>query len=235
MLKANWANYLTPQIPATNHTILSPISQTAGIWNTTLTSDSAWLEQIVENIITTLVANSMSRLSYNTSLLWNLKGPIDPNDEWSGGEWAWEILPKNKKMGPGGNAFDISAAAKKHATQFNAQVTVNGYAYSSSGTIQVVMMIVLGVYIVVFLTHLLFINLKGVSSSSWGSAAEMTALAMNSHYAAELENTGAGISTTKVFGTNVTIREREERLQFVFHSSALKARGYNIKENVTYA
>lgn len=234
MLTAGWAKYLTPQIPGTNHTILSPIASTAGIWNSTMLSQSDYAELIVENIITTLVANSLSRASYNVSMLLDLKGPNDPNSQWSGGAWVWEILPKHLRMGPGGIAFDISPADQNRSTQLTMMAAVNGYAYGPSGAAQIAQMLVFGVYIVLVICHLFYINLTGVSSGSWGSAAEMTALAMNSRYAKELQNTGAGISTVDIFKEKVKVQERDKRLQIVFRSNSQQGDIHPLEENKAY-
>jgi hypothetical protein len=130
------AQYLSPTILGSNITILSQVASTAGLWNSTMPSAPYYSEIIIENIIAPLVANGISRASYNTSLLMSLNGATDPHDLWLGGEWMADILPKGGKMGPGGNAFNISTTEKSRSTMFKMVATVNGYAYSSDGLSQ---------------------------------------------------------------------------------------------------
>lgn len=235
MIEAEWAKYLSPTIPGTNYSILSTIASTAGIWNTSLPSKGYYYEIIVENIIATLVANGIGRASYNTTMLMNLKGVTNPNDLWEGGDWISEILPKGGKMGPGGNAFDISAAEQNRSTMLQMVATVNGYAYSSQGIIQKVEMLVLGFYILLALCHVCYSVYTGLSSSTWGSAPEVTTLAMNSSYTQELQNTGAGIQTVEVFKNRVKVEEKEERLQMTFNSNERSSDGCRVEENVSYS
>jgi hypothetical protein len=223
-IAAEWAKYLTPTIPGTNASIVSTMASTAGIWNTTLPSEGDYWEIIVENIIAPLVANGIARASYNTSMIMNLNGAVDPNDLWQGGDWISDILPKNGRMGGAGNAFNISTADQSKATKFEMTASVDGYAYSGAGITQKAQMVVLGIYVLLALFHVIYSVRTGISSSSWGSGPEFTALAMNSEPASELKNTGAGIQTVEVFKSKVKVKARGDELQMMFDSNIKRSR-----------
>ena len=208
-LTADWARYLTPKLSGSNNTILTPITSQAGIFNSPIPSGPWYYEIIVENIITTLVANGIGRASYSYGLVSTLKDEIDPDDLWYGGNWAHEIIPKGGKMGRGGNAFNVSSAVARSSTEFRMEALVNGYAYSSTGVVQKAQLAIFAIYVATVLAHILWSLLTGLSSGSWGSAAEITALAWNSSPSESMANTGAGIDTTKVFKNNVKVLQME--------------------------
>ena len=217
-ISAEWAKYLSPTISGTNTSIVSTMASAAGIWNTTLQSQSYYFEIIVENIIAPLVANGIARASYNTSMIMNLNGATNPNNLWQGGDWVADILPKHGRIGGAGNAFNVSIADQSHATELEMTATVNGYAYSGAGKTQKAQMIVLCVYVLLALCHVYYSLRTGISSSSWGSGSEVTALAMNSKPVWQLKNTGAGISTVGVFKHKVKVENIHDDVQMTFHS-----------------
>ncbi|PWY93398.1 hypothetical protein BO94DRAFT_532333 [Aspergillus sclerotioniger CBS 115572] len=214
-LTADWARYLTPVIPGTNETILSPITSMAGIFNSPIPSASYYHDIIVENILATLVTNGIGRSAYNHSIIMDLKGAVDPNDLWRGGDWIYDIIPKDGKMGKGRNAFNISAALRNRSTDLVMTAYVNGYAYSAAGITSVLEMIVLAVYIAVAIAHVCYSVYSGLSSSSWGSAPEIAVLAWNSVPTERMANTGAGISTVDIYKNNIRVMHRGNKLEIV--------------------
>ena len=160
----------------------------------------------MKQILTTLIANAMSRLNYNYS--------------WAGSlteHYLRQLLPKNGRIDVGGNAFDISADEQAQATKFQMDVTVTGYAYSSQGSTQKAAVVVLMLYSIIVITYMfvLFCSLTTISPM-WGKPSEIAALGLNSDKPRELQNTGAGISTMSVFENKVSITAREGDLQMVF-------------------
>lgn len=212
---AEWASYLTPQIPGKNDTILSLIARRAGIYNSTTPLASFYFEIMVENILSTLLTNGIGRSSYNYSMVSTLKGNSDQTDIWGGGSWIYEIISKGGKIGPGGNAFDVPASLESQLTKFDMEALVNGYAYSPSGITTMLEMLVLGLYIFIVVVHVGYSIYSGVSSGSWGSAPEIAALAWNSAPTETMANTGAGIASVDVFKNNVRVMQENRRLKFV--------------------
>lgn len=210
-LTADWARYLTPKLSDSNNTILTPITSQAGIFNSSTPSGPWYYEIIVENIITTLLANGIGRASYPYGLVSTLKDEIDPDELWYGGNWAHEIIPKGGKMGRGGNAFNISSAVARNSTEFRMEALVNGYAYSPTGVVQKAQLVIFAIYVAMVLAHISWSLITGLSSGSWGSAAEITALAWNSPPSESMANTGAGIDSTDVFKNNVKVLQMETR------------------------
>lgn len=208
-LTADWARYLTPQLSSSNHSILTPIASRAGIFKGPIPSGPWYFEIIVENIITTLVANGIGRASYPYGLVSTLKDDIDPNDLWYGGNWAHDIIPKGGKMGRGGNAFNVSSFVRRRSAEFRMEALVNGYAYSPTGIVQKAQLVVFVVYVCMVLPHILWSLFTGLSSGGWGSAAEIAALAWNSSPSNTMRNTGAGIDTVNVFKARVRVLQRD--------------------------
>lgn len=89
------------------------------------------------------------------------------------------------------------------------EALVNGYAYSPAGIVQKAQLVVFAIYVCMVLTHMLWSLFTGLSSGSWGSAAEIAALAWNSSTSESMANTGAGIDTTDVFKNRVQVLQRE--------------------------
>ncbi|GKZ89920.1 hypothetical protein AnigIFM63604_007279 [Aspergillus niger] len=214
-LTADWATYLTPDIPGTNETILSPITSMAGIFNSSTPSASYYYDIIVENILATLITNGIGRSAYNHSIIMDLKGANNPNDLWDGGDWIYDIIPQGGNMGTGRNAFNVSAAVRNRSTQLVMAAYVNGYAYSADGITSVLEMVVLAIYIAVAIAHVCYSIYSGLSSSSWGSAPEIAALAWNSAPTEKMAHTGAGISTIDVYKHNVRVMQRDNKLEIV--------------------
>jgi hypothetical protein len=221
-LTAAWARYLTPTIPGQNTTIFSLMASTAGMWNTTL-SASYNHPFIVETILATMTVNGLARMSYNSGIVGSLKGNPGP---WEIGTWAAHMIPKGS-LGSGGSIYDVTTDQQKTATMFTMQATVNGYAYASKGAVQRAAMGVLLFYSLMALAHIVYSCMTGWSSTSWASVPEIAALAMNSQRTEKLKNTGAGISTARVYEERVWIRARDDRLEFVFRDTGAGTGGQN--------
>ncbi|KAL4894452.1 hypothetical protein BDV59DRAFT_175499 [Aspergillus ambiguus] len=220
---AAWAAYLTPKLPDTNDTILSTITSIAGIFNSSAPSASYYYEVIVENIIATLVANGIGRSSYEYGIVMDLKDDIGPSGVWGGGEWTYEIIPRGGRMGHGGNAFDPSPSTQNRSTEMVMTAYVNGYAYSPSGVMTKLEMIVLAAYATVVITHAIYSIYSGLSSGSWGSAPEIAALAWNSTPSDKMKNTGAGISTVSVFKNNIRVIQKGDKLEILVQDNNERA------------
>jgi hypothetical protein len=234
-LSADWAKYMNPVISTSNDTedtVFSTLAATAGIWTSNPTTNPEWFPIIVENILATLSANAIGRANFNRTMVGTLIGLDDPSDPWSLGKWVTQILPRNGRLGYGGNAFNISQDDEVKATRFEMQVQILGYAYSAKGKTQIAAMIALSLYVLLVLFHVGYSATTGWYSNSWGSPSELTALAMNSAYTSKLENTGGGIQSIEVFKERVWVRLRDKRAQMVFEDTFSSAK---LQKGVAYA
>lgn len=80
-----------------------------------------------------------------------------------------------------------------------------GYGYGTNGLAVRVSLAILIIYCAVAIAHIIYSITTGISSTAWDSASEVVALSMNSRPATELQNTCAGIQTTRVFEHKVRI------------------------------
>ena len=78
---------------------------------------SANIPYAVESILSLMILNGMSRMPYHTVMAGTLKGMNTPGEEWSGGAWTKEILPKGT-LGVGGQAYTITPEAETLASKF---------------------------------------------------------------------------------------------------------------------
>jgi hypothetical protein len=234
-LSANWARYLDPVISTsnqTNDTVFSTLAATAGLWTSKPSTNSEWFPIIVENILAMLLANAIGRANFDRTMVGTLAGLDDPSNPWSLGKWVNQILPRNGRLGYGGDAFDIFKDDEAKATRFVLKVQILGYAYSPKGKTQIAAMIALSLYVLLVLFHIGYSATTGWYSSSWGSPSELTALAMNSAYTSKLENTGGGIESIDVFKEKVWVRLKDERAQMVFEDTFCKKK---LQKGVAYA
>ena len=209
-ITADWASLLNPSIPATNTTVFNEMVAAAGMWNSSLPSDSYNYPFIIETILTTLIADGLARGSYNTPMVGTLK---------SGPNWYKNFLPEKVRLSWGGDAFTVTDAERTTATMFTMRATANGYAYSYKGATQKAAIAVLIVYVLLALGHVVYSGRTGWTSTAWDTMPEIAALAMSSSQSSRLQNTGAGIYTMRVYQENVKTRVRDQRVEFVFEDT----------------
>jgi hypothetical protein len=205
---ATWARYLNPVMQDSNSTAFSVMATTSGLWSTT-NLPSSFLkntEPALEQILSALLANGISRSNYNYTWMGNQP------DEKSG-----NILSHSGRIGHGGNIFNISDTEQANSTKFDVVALVNGYAYATEGKAQKAALAVLMVYSLIIIFYMsILLCMKLPTTSSWGRPSEIAALAINSERALELRNTGAGIATVSVFENKISITAKEGDLQMVF-------------------
>jgi hypothetical protein len=120
---------------------------------------------------------------------------------------------------PWSNPSDESnGAANPPGPVLTAQGVIPGYAHGHSGVPVKVALGVLIVYVLFALGFVLYTIITGQSELTWGSIAELTALALNSSPTRAMKNTSAGISQVETFRRTVSVREVEQhhRLELVF-------------------
>jgi hypothetical protein len=205
-INTEWAQYLNPKNPGEpNSTIFSRMAADAGMWNATVMSEAYNFPFIVESILATMVANGLSRTTYDAGLIGNL---ID--------NWITEILPKNPLGYGSGTIYNVAADDIKNATMFTMKATANGYAYSSRGMLQKSAIAVLLFYSAFALSHVGYSLWTGWTATAWDTVPEIVALAMNSTKTQALDNTGAGVETIGVYEEKVRVKVRDDNLEFVF-------------------
>jgi hypothetical protein len=98
------------------------------------------------------------------------------------------------------------------------QGVIPGYAHGHSGVPVKIALGVLIVYVLLALGFVFYTIITGQSELTWGSIAELTALALNSSPTRAMKNTSAGISQVETFRRTVSVREVEQhhRLELVF-------------------
>ncbi|KAK4983231.1 hypothetical protein LTR50_007351 [Elasticomyces elasticus] len=228
---AAWARYLNLTIASQNRTLISKIASITGMWNSDVPAEEDSFGDIIETILATMVANGISRAGYSATLLGTLKGAADSSNYWLGG-WGKEFLPRLWIGGGGGSAFNVDPDEQKSGTMLIMRATVNGYAYSYRGATQIAAMGTLTVYCMFAMLHFGWSSWTGWTSTSWETAPEIAALAMNSKPTNRLRNTGAGIATTAVFKENVRIMAKDGHVVMVFKD---KEGGHStIKPNRAY-
>lgn len=99
---------------------------------------------------------------------------------------------------------------------------VEGYAYNTTDTAPKIAIWILLTYCLFVILHIIYADISGISSTSWDSIAEVTALAVNSTPTTALRNTCAGITELNLFKLPVRVlamRDAEgngEHLELVF-------------------
>ena len=169
---AAWARYLNPTIQGSNASAFSNIASTAGMWNTNLPTAPDNFAVIVEGILTTMVANGLSRASYNASLIKRLKANDGDGNEWYSTGWFQGFFAKD-------SVFDLSPEERASATVFNMTANVIGYAYSYKGKTQKAAIGVLVAYVVFTLLHLWHSLWVDRVSTTGGAQPKFTMAVMN--------------------------------------------------------
>ncbi|KAI9699318.1 MAG: hypothetical protein M1836_002928 [Candelina mexicana] len=126
----------------------------------------------------------------------------------NGAEWGREMMRY-------GDAWTLDPSYSALAVSQNwlkprLEILVVGYAYSSQGIAIKFALAILLLHVLLAFAHTIYSVWTGLSSSSWDSATEITALALNSSPSKALQNTCAGIERVATMGLQVRIMERNE-------------------------
>ncbi|KJX97939.1 hypothetical protein TI39_contig452g00015 [Zymoseptoria brevis] len=176
-----------------------------------------YVEYATEMIIANMIVNGLSLMPYKTASAGVLKGQIDTQNQWSGGAWEDEILPGNE-LGSGGQAVSLTPDEERSSTRFVMKTKANGYAYSYDRMTQKAAIAVLIVYCLLALVHVLYnLFFDPISSGTWDTVSELTAVSLNSDRSTYIENTGAGIHSKHSLKENAQVRVKDDdRLEIVF-------------------
>ena len=155
---------------------------------------------LLENILATYVADGLSRFNSiltfqpGTSIdRWNLIRPAMSDN-------YWYNLPR------GIDAFNMPDEPSS-VLELRTDFTLNGYAYYASGVTDFLAQAVVGLYVLIAATHLIWVTIiTRVSSGSWDTVTELIALCQNSPPSKTLRGTSAGIGRLSTYKKFVRLR-----------------------------
>ncbi|KAH0536772.1 hypothetical protein FGG08_006375 [Glutinoglossum americanum] len=188
-----WAQSLNPVIDDQNTTTFSSIAATAAINS----SSDVTHAPVIEAILAMMFADGLARIGSTASLQGQLKEGGDPNGS-SDGKWVDEFMKF-------GDAYYLPEQAPSNWLKPRLRVSVYGWSYTSRDPTSRFALSILFTHILLAICHLMYSLIWGLSSSSWDSPAEITALALNSKPSAIMQNTCAGITRRETMGTHVRI------------------------------
>jgi hypothetical protein len=215
-----WASYLNPTLIGQDETVFERLAGLAGTWNAP--PETFYPDQFpegnlfipaVESLFAALVTNGLSRLSNSSYIQGTLKRST------SGSLYDYSTLvPQNGQVfGNGGMVWNMSGVDTSNMSRYTMTATAYGYAYSSSSGSALVSATILLLYCTLVLIHIIYAAVSGISSTSWDTTPEITALAIQSRPSLQtLKNTCAGISRGRVFEALVRIVGFENHLEMVF-------------------
>lgn len=193
-ISTTWAEYLNPQIPSLNTTVI----------NTFMTRklDRKPDSTSANIILAGLFANGLSRTAFNTRLQGTLRTVF--NEKLNATLPDGDFWFSNK-----GDIFtlDPTQSETKNFLKLRIDSTVEGYAFSMQGLAPKLTAAVLMLYCTLVVAHVLYAAVSGISSTSWDTMTEWVVLAVNSPASVRLRNTCAGVHQMEVFGLEVRILE----------------------------
>jgi hypothetical protein len=126
------------------------------------------------------------------------------------------LLPSNESGTDGVDYYTIKM-----------QVEVVGLAYNLEGVPIKLAIAVLLIYCIFAVVHVCYAAISGVSSNSWDSILELTALAINSSRTQLLNRTSAGVETMDTVRQPVKIcAVNDDHLEIVFSQDGLEGKGF---------
>lgn len=128
---------------------------------------------------------------------------------------------------------NVSASEIKFPDQTIIRLYVAGVGYTFRNWPSGIAIGILLFYCLLVVGTMAYSLIAGVSSSAWDSAAEITALALNSTPPHDLGHISAGLETLDVFRRPVAIMAKNDHLELVFSHSE-KAGFRNLEEDAEY-
>ena len=189
-VSTDWANYLNPFLPDFNTTVFNKLMNAPyGLFAQPSSADV---------ILSSLLANGLSRTSFWGQLQGTARSSYDPKSNQTFIDGAYWLSSK-------GDVFQVTGSESQNWTKLEVDSTVSGYSYSTRGTAAKLAIAFLLVYCILVVIHFAYAGISGISSTSWDSVAEVTALAANSTPTKELQNTCAGITEHRIFELPVRV------------------------------
>ena len=189
-VSTDWANYLNPFLPDSNTTVFSKLMN--ALYGAPSPPSFATI------ILSSLLANGLARTSFWGQLQGSARSSYEPTFNQTFIDGAYWLSGK-------GEVFQVTANESQTWTKLEVESTVSGYSYSTRGTAPKLAIAFLLVYCILVVLHFAYAGVSGISSTSWDSVAEVTALAANSTPTKELQNTCAGITEHRIFELPVRV------------------------------
>ncbi|CZR68205.1 uncharacterized protein PAC_18104 [Phialocephala subalpina] len=160
---AEWAQYLNPHIQDTNKTVFHMLAEDASIQVSAWEDDPGFVQSVIESILTTAVANGLSRTESSSTIQGELNNCPNNDCDETCGLLCLDMMPKpTREFG------------------YGVQVDVTGYAYNMRGATIILSCMVLLSYYTLVGVHFAFVLMKRLSSNAWDSVSEVMALAIQS-------------------------------------------------------
>ena len=212
-----WAEFLTPQIVGQNMSVDSALllAVTTGVGMGKVTIYNAPDPSV---LIAMLVCNGIGR----STVQFDIVGLGYPPDRLNAS--SDQSLVRSWLRGLHPNIFGVTSSQSQGLLELNIASYVEGFGYTMAGFPIKIAVTVLLLYCTYSLVHFLYTSTTGISSNSWDSIAELTALAMNSAPTGFLDHTSAGIAKLDTFRQPVSIRKVDEHLEIVFSDTNERAR-----------
>lgn len=220
-IPSDWAAYLTPPLSDQNSTVDAAIYSTLGE-NLYLENENASHPAYIhEAVLGCLIANGMARNRFPSGIVDNPENyqselPVTLSNQ-SIKQWL---------SGANKNPLNITFSDAQSGYALTVNSTVTGVAYTTDHVPIKIALAVLVVYCVFAVGHLLYAAISGISSNSWSTIAELTALALASTAPENLRNTTAGIATAGVFKDSVRVVATEGNLELVFQGDLREMGGF---------
>lgn len=121
-------------------------------------------------------------------------------------------------------------------SQISMQIKVEGLAYSMQGIPINLAITILAIYCIFAVAHIFYASFWGLSSNSWDSIGELTALVINSNRTTVLDHTSAGINTMHTYRQPMRICVSDgDHLEMVFSEDDKANRDLSaVKRNFAY-
>ncbi|KAL8679289.1 MAG: hypothetical protein Q9186_004433 [Xanthomendoza sp. 1 TL-2023] len=187
-ISEGWAQYLNPMVEDLNTSLLNLLLQQP---NEKLIDIHA-----IADVFASLTVNGLSRTAWDSTLQGNVK-TVGPNGE--GG------LDGNYWLGNKGDVFEVDPEKSQNWVTFRVDSSLEGFAYNTITQSPRIAIAIMMLYCLLVVGHILYTGITGISSNSWDTIAEITALAINSSPTSALRNTCAGISELHIFKLPVRI------------------------------
>lgn len=218
-ITSEWAASLTPPLSDQNTTVDAAFYSILNENLDTNQENSSQPAYIHEAVIASLVANGMARNGFDSGILDNPESDLPTS--------LPDQINRQWLLGSDTNIFDLDPTDPAAVYQFSITSAVSGLAYTTDGIPIKLAFAVLPLYCIYALSHLLYAAITGISSGSWESIAEITALALAStipdKMRKKLRNMIAGIATADLFREPVRISAFPDgHLELVFDSNGRK-------------
>ena len=206
-IASTWADLLSSPMRNTSSTIFNQLMQQQLFQGKASTTASV--------VLSGMIANGLARIGFSSTLQGDLKTKSASKDNSTQIDGDYWLSGK-------GDVFNVNASEAVDWTKLYMTSTLQGNAYNTIGIPPKTAIAILMVYCMVAICHVVYAGWTGISSSSWDSIAELTALAMNSMPTTYLRNTCGGISEMHIFKLPVRIlaaKDEEgegEHLELVF-------------------